>query len=90
MKKLLILLLCLGLAGCVTMGHLAMPSGRPEVFIEGATKKDVIDSSIGLFIANGWQIEKTSEYIVQVIQVSNSMMTDFLWGSDYDFYQTWY
>ena len=90
MKKFLILILCLGLAGCATMGHLATPSGRPEVFIEEATKKDAIDSSVGLFIANGWQIEKTTDYIVQVIQVSNSMTTDFLWGSDYDFHQTWY
>ncbi len=46
MKKFLLVLLSLGLVGCATAGHLATPSGRPEVIIQGVTKKDVIDASV--------------------------------------------
>lgn len=91
MKRFIILLMLgLFLSGCATVGHLATPTGRPEVFIEGATLKNATDACVSLMVANGWQIEKTSDYMVQAVHTSDNTMVDFMWGSDYDFHQTWY
>ncbi len=49
------------LGGCATVGHLQTPSGRPEVFIDGAKSKEVTDLSVGLLSANGWQIEQATD-----------------------------
>lgn len=90
MRKTLLLLSCLVCVGCATTGRLATPSGRPEVFIMGVTKKDVMDASVSLLVKNGWQIESTTEYMVQAVHTSDSMAADFFFGSSYSSYQTWY
>lgn len=55
----LLIMVMLFLSGCATVGHLATPTGRPEVFVEGATLKNATDACVSLMVGNGWQIEKT-------------------------------
>lgn len=91
MKRFIILLMLgLFLSGCATAGHLATPTGRPEVFVEEVTLKNATDACVSLMIADGWQIEKASDYMIQAVRTSDNMMVDFMWGSNYDFHQTWY
>jgi len=91
MRKIVsIFCLCLILTGCATTGRLATPSGRPEVFVEGITLKNATDACVNLMVSNGWQIEKTTDYMVQAVRTSDNAMVDFLWGTDFDFHQAWY
>ena len=78
------------LSGCATMGRLQTPSGRPEVSIEGTTIKDATNACVSSLSANGWQIEQAADYMVQAVHTSDNMTVDFMWGSSYDFHQTWY
>jgi len=80
----------IGLTGCATTGHLQTPSGRPEVFIEGVTLKDVTNACVSTLSSSGWQIEQASDYMVQAVHTSDNAMVDFMWGSSYDFHQTFY
>jgi uncharacterized protein YceK len=91
MKRYVVLLMLLiFLSGCATVGHLQTSSGRPEVFVEGATIKDATNATVALLTANGWQIEQATDYMVQAVHTSDNTMVDFMWGSNYDFHQTWY
>ena len=91
MKKLICLLaLVIMVSGCATVGHLQTPSGRPEVFIEGVVLKDVTNACISVLSAKGFQIEQASDYIVQAVHTSDSTMADFIYGSSYSHYQTFY
>ena len=89
-KTLLVLLACAVLSGCATVGHLETPTGRPEVFIENATSKDVINKCVGLLVSSGWQTEQANDYMLQAVIHSNNPAADFLLGSELSNYQTWY
>ncbi len=86
----MMLLLCIVLTGCATTGHLSTPSGRPEVFVENVTNKEVINKCVGLIVANGWQTEQVTDYMVQAVMRSNNVAADFLLGTQLGGYQTWY
>ena len=88
--KSLVVLLCLGLVGCATTGHLNTSSGRPEVFIEGATLENATRSCANLLSSSGWEIEKVSSWTVQAVTSTSSMMTDFVFGTPGTNYKTWY
>ncbi len=92
MKQILvfIVMVSIALTGCATMGHLQTPSGRPEVFIDGVSLKDATNACVSMLSANGWQIEQASDYMVQAVHTSDNAMVDFMWGSSYDFHQTFY
>ena len=91
-KKILFpaLILPLLLIGCATTGHLSTPTGRPEVFIKGVTKKETIDACVDLLVRNKWQIENTTDYIVQAVHASDNIPANYIWYSDFDMYRTWY
>ena len=85
-----LLMLGLFLSGCATVGHLKTPSGRPEVFIEGATLESATRSCANSLSSNGWEIEKVSDWTVQAITSTNSTMADFVFGTPGTNYKTWY
>ena len=62
-----LLMLGLFLSGCATVGHLKTPSGRPEVFIEGATLESATRSCANSLSSNGWEIEKVSDWTVHLL-----------------------
>ncbi|MFN4227842.1 MAG: hypothetical protein ACK4F0_06860 [Candidatus Ratteibacteria bacterium] len=51
--------------------------------------KDAINATIGLLAANGWQIEKATDYIVQAAHICDNKW-GFLWSSEFDLYRSWY
>ena len=77
-----VFLMCLMLTGCATTGHLTTPSGRPEIFVEGATMKEVSDACVNLLLLiEGMQIEKTTVYVVHGSFPCKNPVTSFLLGS---------
>ena len=69
------------LAGCATYQPLQTPSGRPEVTIHGATKKDILDTIITQMLNDGWQKRKLSEHGVVVGRPTDKWETILAYGS---------
>ena len=60
------------------------PSGRPEVTIKNATKKDVTDALVSQMASQGFTIKSVSDYNVVFSKALDSFSAQLLFGSQYD------
>lgn len=71
--------------GCATSPPLGTPSGRPEVTIRNATKKQVIDTIVSHKLHRGATITAVTDYEVIASEVvSTNLGATLLFGSRYD------
>jgi hypothetical protein len=86
MRRFLAITLAAVLAGCAAPPKpLGTPSGRPEVIISGATKKQVADAIVAGALAKGSQIKSVTEYAVVLTQrVQGNLGASLVYGSRYD------
>jgi hypothetical protein len=85
MKKLIgITLSTVILTACATTASLHTPSGRPEVTIEGVTKKQVMDAVVSEMLGDGTQIKDMNEYGATFGKRTENFMAMLLLGSGYD------
>lgn len=83
-KLLRVWLIVFLLAGCAPLQPLQTPSGRPEVVISGATKKQVLDLLVAEMLANGAQVKQVHEYGAVFGKRDDSFTGALLFGSRYD------
>ena len=76
--------LVLVLAACAPVQRLQTPSGRPEITISGATKKQVLDLLVAEMLASGAQIKQVNEYGAVFGKRDDSFAGALLFGSRYD------
>ncbi len=67
-----VVMLCVVLVGCATVGKLPTVSGRPEVLIENGVSKDVIGKCVSILTESGWQIEQATDYMIQAVSGTRS------------------
>lgn len=72
------------LVGCAAVQPLHTPSGRPEVTISGATKKEVLDLVVSEMLASGAQVKQVNEYGAVFGKRDDSLTGALLFGSRYD------
>lgn len=85
MKWLLALFLVFALSGCATPPPpLGTPTGRPEVTVQGVTKKQVIDTIVSRSVIRGNQIKSVNEYGVVLGRRVDGVGAAMLYGSRYD------
>lgn len=84
MKKLLLFLPVLILAGCVVLPPLNTPSGRPEITICGVSKSEIMEKTVAASTMNGFNVERTSDYQIVVGKPLSNPMAAALYGSQYD------
>ena len=70
--------------GCATSRPMNTPSGRPEVTIKNATKKDVTDALVSQMASQGFTIKSVSDYNVVFSKALDSFSAQLLFGSQYD------
>src|SRR5262245_57885308 len=71
--------------GCASTAPLSTPSGRPEVTIQGAPRKQVLDFMVEDMLANGFQLKKVDEYSAVFGRVvTNDFAMSVFYGSRYD------
>lgn len=63
---------------------LRTPTGRPEVTIHNATKKQVTDAMVELMLMHGYQVHSVTEYSVVFSKALDSVLAAVLLGSRYD------
>lgn len=73
------------LVACAAPQTISTASGNPEVSIEGATRKQVVDHIVDRSTANGMTLRSVSEYKVTTSKLANKdFAAMFLFGSRYD------
>lgn len=71
--------------GCATpMPPLTTPSGGPEVRIQGATKKQVLDKIVTATTSKGMQVKALNDYGITVAKRMNDFRSTLIYGSRYD------
>ena len=86
MKKFWIGVLFLGLVGCATMPDVMLntPSGRPEVSIQNATKKQVMDAIINRELSKSWDLKSQSDSLLVFSHKVTGFAAALAYGSQYD------
>lgn len=83
MKSRLVMFVVIAAAGCAIQ-QLATESGRPEAFIPGG-KTDAVKAVIAeTMLARGYQMETETATSSVFIKLSDSVMMDVAFGSNYD------
>ena len=75
------------LVGCAAPARqpLSTPSGRPEVTIQGASKKQVADAIVAGALEHGTQVKSVSDYgVVLARRADGNLAAALLYGSRYD------
>ena len=72
------------LAGCATHPPLQTPSGRPEVSIHGATKKDILDMIVSQMLNDGWRKKYLKANSVVVVRPTDKWEMILTYGSPTD------
>lgn len=73
------------LVACAAPAPLSTASGNPEVTIEGATRKQVVDHLVDRYTSGGLTLRSVTEYKVIVSKPADKdFLTMFLFGSRYD------
>ena len=84
MRKILTLLLCLGLCGCATVPAFNTPTGKPEVVIANVSKKEVIDALTNMMLASGFTVKNITDYNAVFTKEANSFGAMLLFGSRFN------
>jgi hypothetical protein len=85
MKRLLLIVVLLAfVTGCATAKPLQTPSGRPEVTIIGATKKEISDVLVSTMLSAGVQMKQITEYTLVFAIRDTSLTGAIFFGSKYD------
>lgn len=86
LRRLLPVFVLLVATGCAQapIQPLGTPSGRPEVLITGATKKEIVDTLVGEVLATGMQLKRMDEYSAVFGKRDESFGAALLFGSRYD------
>jgi membrane-associated protease RseP (regulator of RpoE activity) len=75
------------LSGCATIPTvppLDTPSGKPEVIISNATKKEIINAIINYMLNLKYQIHSQSDHLIVFSQRIKSFAAGLIYGSRYD------
>jgi len=84
--KCVLLLVCVALlVGCATVPTaVSTPSGRPEVFIPGATPEQVKPVIINRGLSKGWQLIQDTSYQVSFTHPVKNFAAIALYGSQFN------
>jgi len=89
-KKILIaIVMVISLAGCATVRPLNTTTGKPEVIITDASKKDISDAIINTMLSWDLQLQKRDEYILIFGKKNTNIASSVLLGSRYDAVPEW-
>lgn len=77
-------LVCLLAVSCAPVKPLATPSGRPEVTITGATKKQILDVLVENLVGQGMELRRLDDYTAVFGKRDSSFGSAVLFGSRYD------
>jgi len=83
-RTILIFLIVAILVGCAAPQRLSTPSGRPEVTISNASKKEVMDFAVNNFVGAGFEIKEVTDYHAVFTRLDQSLSGALLYGSKYD------
>ena len=70
--------------GCATTRPLSTPSGKPDITISNATKKQVTDALVSQMLNQGFNIKSSSDYNIVFTKPLDNLAAQLLLGSRYD------
>jgi hypothetical protein len=74
-------LLIVSLIGCASGQPLNTPSGKPEVTIRDASRKDIRDTIVSLMANDGWQVRRVKDNVVVVGRATGNWNTILTYAS---------
>lgn len=83
-KNLSIVLTLILVSGCSTGTPLTTPSGKPEVFIAGASSQKVRSAIIDRGMSLGWTLERESASSIVFLRTTSNPLAKVLLASNYD------
>ncbi len=91
MKKLALIITAFLLLniGCATVGPLNTPTGKPEIIINDASKKEICDAVINQMLSWDFQLQKQSESLLVFGKKDSRVSSAILLGSRYDAIPEW-
>ena len=82
---LIVFLLSIATLGCASpRPPLDTPSGKPEIIIQGVSKKQVVDLLVNNKLAEGFQIKAVTSYALVIQRDIDDFNAQVIYGSDYD------
>ena len=86
MKRAIVLVALIGLSsfftGCVA--PLKTPSGRPEIFIKGATKPEVMEQIVLETMNFGYAVQEQTDYSILVVTDADDFSSQMFFGSQFN------
>jgi len=70
--------------GCATTRPLSTPSGKPDITISNATKRQVTDALVSQMLNQGFNIKSSSDYNIVFTKPLDNLAAQLLLGSRYD------
>lgn len=70
--------------GCSSLPPLDTPSGKPEVFIEGATKAQVMELLVLEVMGWGYSVSEQTDFSLVFIKDADDLGAQLLFGSQYN------
>ncbi len=88
-KILFVIFMIVSLTGCATVKPLDTSTGKPEVIITDASKKDIADAIVNTMLSWDFQLQKRDEYILVFGKKDTNIASSVLLGSRYDAVPEW-